>query len=73
MSSDLDRLNRRFAAVMKNVREVVHPALVKFANEIADMQRQLAVEDTGALKDSITVTPPGGTTQIGRASCRERV
>jgi len=62
MSSDLDRLNRRFDAVLKNVRDVVQPALVKGANEIADMQRQLAVEDTGALKDSITVTPPGGTT-----------
>ena len=35
MSSDLDRLNRRFAAVMKNVREVVQPALVKGAEEIA--------------------------------------
>ncbi|MDR6831339.1 HK97 gp10 family phage protein [Bosea robiniae] len=62
MSSDLDRLNRRFDAVLKNVREVVQPALMQGANEIADMQRQLAVEDTGALRDSITVTPPGGTT-----------
>lgn len=62
MSSDLDRLNRRFAAVMTNVREVVQPALVKGAEEIAATQRQLAPEDTGDLKDSITVTPPGGTT-----------
>ncbi|MBN9450477.1 MAG: HK97 gp10 family phage protein [Bosea sp.] len=62
MSSDLDRLNRRFDAVLRNVREVVQPALLKGANEIADMQRMLAPEDTGDLKDSITVTPPGGTT-----------
>lgn len=62
MSSDLDRLNRRFAAVMKNVREVVQPTLVQGAEEIAATQRQLAPEDTGDLKDSITVTPPGGTT-----------
>lgn len=58
----LDRMNRRFAAVLTNVREVVQPALVKGADEIAATQRQLAPEDTGALKDSITVTPPGGTT-----------
>lgn len=62
MTSDLDRLNRRFAAVQRNIREVVQPALVKGAEEIAAMQRQLAVEDSGALKDSIAVTPPGGTT-----------
>lgn len=62
MSDGLDRLNRRFAAVQRNVREVVQPALLQGANEIADMQRQLAVEDTGALKESIAVTPPGGTT-----------
>lgn len=58
----LDRMNRRFAAVLTNVREVVQPALVKGAEEIAATQRQLAPEDTGDLKDSITVTPPGGTT-----------
>jgi HK97 gp10 family phage protein len=58
----LDRMNRRFAAVLRNVKEVVEPALVKGAEEIAATQRQLAPEDTGALKDSITVTPPGGTT-----------
>lgn len=58
----LDRMNRRFAAVLRNVKEVVEPALVKGAEEIAATQRQLAPEDTGALKDSITVTPPGETT-----------
>ncbi|HEV7335550.1 MAG TPA: HK97-gp10 family putative phage morphogenesis protein [Bosea sp. (in: a-proteobacteria)] len=58
----LDRMNRRFAAVLRNVKEVVEPALVKGAEEIAATQRQLAPEDTGALKDSITVTPPGQTT-----------
>lgn len=64
MASDngLNRMNRRFAAVLANVKEVVQPALVKGAEEIAATQRQLAPEDTGALKGSITVTPPGGTT-----------
>lgn len=58
----LDRMNRRFAAVLKNVREMVPPAVLKSANEVADMQRRLAPVDEGDLKDSITVTPPGGTT-----------
>lgn len=62
MSSDLDRLNRRFAAVLKNVREMLPPAVLKGANEVADMQRRLAPVDEGDLRDSITVTPPGGTT-----------
>lgn len=62
MTSDLDRMNRRFAAVLRNVREVVEPAVVKGAEEIAATQRQLAPEDTGDLKASIAVTPPGQTT-----------
>jgi HK97 gp10 family phage protein len=62
MSNGLDRMNRRFAAVLRNVKEVVEPALVKGAEEIAATQRQLAPQDTGALKDSIAVTPPGGQT-----------
>lgn len=61
-SNGLDRMNRRFAAVLRNVKEVVQPALVKSAEEIAATQRQLAPVDTGALKESITVTPPGQTT-----------
>ena len=31
----LNRMNRRFAAVLANVREVVQPALIKSAEEIA--------------------------------------
>jgi len=62
MTSDLDRMNRRFAAVLRNVKEVVEPAVVKGAEEIAATQRQLAPEDTGDLKASIAVTPPGQTT-----------
>lgn len=58
----LDRMNRRFAAVLKNVREVVQPALVKSGEELAGMMRQLAPEDEGDLKASITVTAPGQTT-----------
>lgn len=49
-------------AIPQAVREAVKPAIVKSADEIADMQRRLAPEDTGALRDSITVTPPGQAT-----------
>ncbi|MHA6646416.1 HK97-gp10 family putative phage morphogenesis protein [Mesorhizobium sp. A623] len=48
----------------KAPREAVMPALLKSANELADAQRLLAESsrDTGALIDSITVTPPGQST-----------
>lgn len=58
----LSRFQQRMRAIPKAVRVAVAPALVKSAEEVADMQRSLAPEDTGALKDSITVTPPGQAT-----------
>lgn len=62
MSNGLDRMNRRFDAVLKNVREIVQPALAKSGQELADLQKRLAPEDTGALKESVAVTLPGQTT-----------
>lgn len=60
----LDRLKKRLDAIPKAVREAVVPALLKSADELAGAMKQLAEpsRDTGALIDSITVTPPGGTT-----------
>lgn len=58
----LDRMNRRFAAVLANVRTVVQPALLKSGDELAGMMRQLAPEDSGDLKASIAVTAPGQST-----------
>lgn len=57
-------LKRRIEAVIANVRTTVDPALKKSADEIADLQRSLAERsrDTGALIDSITVTPGPGQT-----------
>lgn len=43
-------------------RKSINRALLISANELADTQRHLAPEDTGALKDSITVTAPGAAT-----------
>jgi len=58
----LDRMNRRFAAVLRNIKEVVEPALVKSGDELAGAIRQLAPEDTGDLKGSVAVTSPGQST-----------
>ncbi|NKM86346.1 HK97 gp10 family phage protein [Rhizobium laguerreae] len=62
MSAQLDRFNRRMAAIPKAVREAVQPALAKSGQDLATMQRILAPRDTGDLQDSIHVTLPGETT-----------
>lgn len=61
-SAQLARLERRFNAIPKAVRQAVQPALLQSGKELADAMRALAPEDTGALKDSIVATPPGQST-----------
>jgi HK97 gp10 family phage protein len=58
-SAQLLRLERRMAAIPAAVREAVAPAVVKAGERLAATMRQLAPEDTGALKESIAVTLPG--------------
>lgn len=62
MSAQTNRLKKRLAAIPRAVKEAVVPALMASGNELADRMKALAPEDTGDLKNSITVTPPGGTT-----------
>lgn len=62
LSAQTDKLRRRMEAIPKAVREVVRPALVTSGNELVGRMRALAPEDTGALKESIAATPPGGST-----------
>lgn len=62
MSDQLRRLQRRFEAIPKAVRAAVQPALIKSGEELAGRMKALAPEDTGALKDSIAITPPGQST-----------
>lgn len=62
MDNGLSKLQRRLAAIPQAVRDAVKPALVKSADEIAAGARQFAPIDEGDLRDSIVVTPPGGTT-----------
>lgn len=59
MSAQADRLQRRLASIPARVKQAVQPALQRSGEEVADLMEQLAPEDTGALKDSITVTPAG--------------
>lgn len=61
-SAQLARLEKRLLAIPKAVREAVHPALTRSGEELQGAMQGLAPKDTGALIESITVTPPGGTT-----------
>lgn len=58
----LSRLQRRLAAIPVAVKEAVLPALVKSGDELVSAMRQLAPEETGALKASIVATPAGQST-----------
>jgi HK97 gp10 family phage protein len=62
MSAQLERLLKRLDAIPKEVKEAVKPALEKSGQELVDRMELLAPEDTGALKDSIVMTPPGQST-----------
>lgn len=62
MAADLERLKRRLRAIPAAVKEDVQRTLLKQANDLADSMRNLAPVDTGALRDSITVTPGGQST-----------
>jgi HK97 gp10 family phage protein len=60
MANDgLDNLMAAMDRVKNAPRKGINKALMSSAEELAAMQRHLAPEDTGALKDSITVTGPG--------------
>ncbi len=61
-SAQLARLQKRLDAIPAAVKSAVAPALIKSGDDLASSMRALAPEDTGALKDSIAVTPPGQST-----------
>ena len=62
MSAQTRRLARRLQAIPVAVKKAVVPALITSGNELADRMKALVPVETGDLRDSITVTPPGGTT-----------
>lgn len=59
MSAQAERLQRRLAAIPERVKEAVQPALLRSGEELAALMEQFAPQDTGALKESIVVTPAG--------------
>jgi HK97 gp10 family phage protein len=63
-SAQILRLQARLEAIPLAVREAVQPALLKSGDELADMMRHFAESSrvTGALIDSIAVTPGGEST-----------
>jgi len=62
MSAQSERFARRLNAIPTAVKQAVQPALIKSGEELASAMQTLAPEDTGALKKSIVVTPPGHAT-----------
>jgi HK97 gp10 family phage protein len=62
MAQSIERLKARLAAIPKAVKEDVQKTLLKQATDLADSMRHLAPVDTGALRDSIAVTPGGQST-----------
>jgi hypothetical protein len=62
LSAQTKRLARRLKAIPVAVKQAVVPSLIQSGNELAARMKHLAPKDTGALADSITVTPPGGST-----------
>ena len=58
----IGRIKQRLAAIPKEVRTAMVPELVKSGNDLAVTARIVAPRDTGALQESITVTPGGSNT-----------
>lgn len=54
----LDRLRKRLRELPEDVQAAIEPALLKGANEIADLQRALAPKESGELAASITIHAP---------------
>ncbi len=63
-SPQIQRLMRRLEGIPNAIKADMQPAVVKSADELAELQRRFAERsrDTGALIDSIEVTKPGDTT-----------
>lgn len=60
--ADIERYRNKIKAIPTAILEAVRPALLRSANETADVMRMLAPVDEGDLKESITVTGPGEAT-----------
>lgn len=61
-NKSVNRATKRLLAIPKEVRESLIKSNMEAAEETASLMRRFVPEDTGALRDSIAVTPGGGTT-----------
>lgn len=59
MGTGLKSFQRRMAAIPREARKATEPALTQAAYIVADAVEALAPEDSGDLKGSVAVTPPG--------------
>ena len=55
----IETLLKRLDAIPKAVKAAVEPALIKSGAELQQAMQTLAPVDSGALRESIAVTPPG--------------
>lgn len=62
LDNGLAGFNAALDRILKDAETQITPALVKGGDEFASLAKTLAPVDTGALRDSIAVTPPGGST-----------
>lgn len=58
----IGRLKRRLLAIPEEVTKAVRPSLLKQGEAMASTMRSFVPVDTGALRDSIEVTPPDSST-----------
>jgi len=71
MSAQTEKLKARLAAIPKAAKQAVAPAVEQAAEDLAKAMRELVHVRHGALRDSITVTPPGATTPSGNRTAGE--
>lgn len=62
MADRFTKIQKRMEAIHQVIRDAVKPALLKVAQNTAELIKQAAPKDTGALADSITVTLGGQST-----------
>lgn len=61
-SAQLQAFDRKMRELPDAIAKQIEPSLVREANKIAGRIERAAPEDTGDLKDSVAVTPPGRST-----------
>lgn len=69
----LEKLRAKLKAMPAEVKAEVEAVIVASAEEVASTARALSPIDDGDLRDSIRVTPPGGSTPLHSSGGRQSV